>query len=81
MNRDEHSRWRAKELFRDTQHAGAEEFGGLWLAANQAAISAVAQTDGVFDSGVPEEKALMSIAILAALREALKPELAQGEKS
>lgn len=80
MNRDEHNRWRAKELFRDAQHEGAEEFGGLWLAANQAAISAVARTDGVFDSGLPEEKALMSICILAALREALalRP---TGEKS
>lgn len=68
MNRNEHNKWRAKELFAETQKQGAHEFRGRWLAANDAAVSAVMQTDGVFDTAKPEVKALMSIAILSTLR-------------
>lgn len=70
MNKQEHERMQMQEAFKKSHQAGALEFGGLWLRANDAAVSSVAGWP--FDTATIEVKSLMSVVILSTLR-ALNP--------
>lgn len=66
MNRAEHYQRQFTEAFKKAHHEGAEEFGGLWLQANDSAINRV--QDIPADLTKPETKALVSVVILSVLR-------------
>lgn len=68
MNREEHNHMKMKEVFPEVQQIGGEEFGPIWLKANDDAVSQVERNAGFFDTTLVEVKTLMVITILSVLR-------------
>lgn len=56
-----------RRKFADIHHKGAQEFGGLWLTANDNAINRIRP---FFDVADPVNKAIVSAVILSTLRSA-----------
>lgn len=65
MNREQWQLDQMRELFEEAHHEGSTEFGGLWLAANESAVSRVLH---LWDTGDIRIKTLMSLSILMTLR-------------
>lgn len=59
--------WR--DLFYETQREGADEFGNVWLLANNAVVQ---KCTGIFDVSLQQVRSLILLTILETLRVAAK---------